>query len=178
MRSHLRASRRFAASRPTLAWIALAGLVAGTLDILYATGFWALKGVPPERILQSVAAGVLGRASFSGGGATAMLGLALHYVIATAMAAAYFLVAPRRPVLLQRSWWCGALYGLLLYAVMQYVVLPLSAAPGGGTPDPVWVACSVAAHVLLVGMPIARLARRALVGAGARSNPYPATDAG
>ena len=65
---------RLPAPRSLPAWILLAGLSAATLDILYATGFWALKGVPASRILQSVAAGVLGKASFSGGLATAAPG--------------------------------------------------------------------------------------------------------
>ncbi|MBA3759414.1 MAG: hypothetical protein H0X07_02700 [Gemmatimonadales bacterium] len=38
------------------------------------------------RIFQSVAAGLLGQASFEGGAATAALGLALHYLIALTMA--------------------------------------------------------------------------------------------
>jgi hypothetical protein len=59
------------------------GFVAGTLDIAYACIFWALKrGVPATRIFQSVAAGLLGQASFQGGGRTAALGLVLHYFIA------------------------------------------------------------------------------------------------
>src|SRR5690606_21249190 len=70
--------------------IAFGGLVAGSLDILYAMAFWWLKaGVSPLRILQSVAAGALGPASFDGGAASATLGLVLHFAIATAMAAAY-----------------------------------------------------------------------------------------
>ena len=72
-----------------LGWMLLGGLCAGTLDILFATGFWALRGVAPQRILQSVAAGVLGKASFGGGAASAALGLGLHYLIAIAMASAY-----------------------------------------------------------------------------------------
>ena len=164
MSPHPRAPARFAPPRSLPAWILIAGLAAATLDILYATGFWALKGVPATRILQSVAAGVLGKASFSGGVATAALGLALHGVIAVAMAAAYFLVARRLPLLVQRPWTYGALYGLLLYVVMQYVVVPLSAAPGGGPANPLWIACSILAHVGLVGLPIAGFARHALAG--------------
>lgn len=160
--SQQRHHTRLPASRSLPAWILLAGLTAATLDILYAAGFWALKGVPPTRILQSVAAGVLGKASFSGGAATAALGLALHCLIAVAMAAAYFLVARRLPLLVRRPWTCGALYGLLLYVVMQYVVLPLSAVPGGGAPNPLWITCSIVTHVLLVGLPIAWFARHAL----------------
>jgi hypothetical protein len=55
-----------------LVFVVAGGLVAGTLDIAYACVFWAIKrDVPVQRILQSVAAGLLGEASFEGGGATA-----------------------------------------------------------------------------------------------------------
>jgi hypothetical protein len=142
------------------------GLVAGTLDILYACIFWALKrGVPAQRILQSVAAGLLGDASFEGGAATAVLGLALHFLIATSMSVAYYLVARRWPLLWQRALPCGAAYGLLLYAIMNYVVVPLSAA-GRGSKDPLWIALSIAVHVLLIGVPIALFARRGISEGG------------
>jgi hypothetical protein len=56
------------------------GLVAGAFDIVYACAFWWWKaGEPPPRIFQSVAAGLLGPASFEGGAATAALGLGLHF---------------------------------------------------------------------------------------------------
>lgn len=137
------------------------GLVAGTLDIVYAISFWALKAeVPAARILQSIAAGLLGKASFEGGGATAALGLGLHYFIATSMSVVYYLVAGRWPLLRQRPVLCGAGYGLLLYGIMNYVVVPLSAA-GPGSKDPLWVALSITVHMLLIGVPIALFARRA-----------------
>lgn len=137
------------------------GAVAGTLDIVYACVFWALRSaVPARRILQSVAAGLLGKASFEGGAATAALGLALQYLIAISMSAAYYLVAVRWPLLWRRPAACGAAYGLLLYGIMNYVVVPLSAA-GSGSKVPLWIILSIAAHVLLVGIPIALFARRA-----------------
>ncbi len=150
------------------AWpIVLAGgLVAGTLDILYAVIFWRIKaGVPAQRILQSVAAGLLGQASAAGGVRTAVLGLVLHMLIATTMAVVYFLVARRWPLLWQRPWLCGAAYGLWLYVAMNYIVVPLSAAGGGGSRDPVWIALSVAVHVLFVGIPCALASRIALTPA-------------
>jgi len=148
--------------RPRPARFVLAGgLVAGALDIVYACAFWALKaGVPARRILQSVAAGLLGRSSFEGGAATAALGLTLHLLIATSMSATYYLVARRWAFLRRRPVLCGAGYGLLLYGIMNYVVVPLSAA-GPGSKDPLWIALSIAVHVLLIGIPIALLTRRA-----------------
>jgi hypothetical protein len=148
------------------------GILAGTLDIVYACGFWAVKAdVPAQRILQSVAAGLLGKASFTGGAATAALGLALHYMIAVAMSLAYYLAARWWAVLWQRPVTLGAAYGLLLYVVMNFVVVPLSAA-GPGSQDPLWVTLTVAVHALFVGIPIAVFARRAiLIGEGADRPP-------
>ena len=138
------------------------GLVAGTLDITYACVFWGLKrGVPVERIFQSVAAGLLGKASFSGGAGTAALGLLLHYLIATSMSLVYYLVAHRWSLLSERPIVCGAGYGLLLYLIMNYVVVPLSAT-GPQSKDPLWISLSVVVHVLLIGVPIALFTRRAL----------------
>ena len=142
-------------------YVLAGGLVAGTLDIVYACVFWGVKhAVPVERILQSVAAGLLGRASFNGGVGTAALGLVLHYLIAVTMASAYYVVARRWPALWKRPVLCGAAYGLLLYGIMNFVVVPLSAAAPGSR-DPLWVVLSVAAHVLLVGIPIAGCVRYA-----------------
>lgn len=138
------------------------GVVAGMLDIVYACAFWAIKtSVPPERILQSVAAGVLGPDSFDGGAASAVLGLVLHIAIVIVMSLAYFAAARRLPKLWEHAAVCGALYGLLLYGVMNYVVVPLSAA-NPGPKDPFWIGMTVLAHMLLVGVPIALFTRRAL----------------
>jgi hypothetical protein len=136
------------------------GIVAGALDITYACVFWAIKaGVPARRIFQSVAAGLLGReAAVSGGNATAALGLALHFFIALTMAAVYFVVARRWPLLWRRAWVMGAVYGLWLYIAMNYIVLPLSAA-GGGSRDAVWITLSVLVHVVFIGIPCAVGAR-------------------
>ena len=137
------------------------GLVAGTGDIVYACVFWALRtGAPAVRILQSVAAGLLGRASFEGGVATASLGLTLHYLIATTMSVTYYLVASPWPLLRRRPLLCGAGYGLLLFVVMTYVVVPLSRANPPPS-DPLWIVLSVAVHALLIGVPIALFSRRA-----------------
>ena len=148
------------------------GLVAGTLDITYACVFWGVKaGVPVRRIFQSVAAGLLGKASFEGGAATAALGLGLHYFIACSMAVVYYLVARRVPSLRERPVPYGAAYGLLLYGIMNYIVVPLSAAGGGGAKDPLWVGLSVVVHMFLIGVPIALFVRAAL---GATPSPQTA----
>jgi hypothetical protein len=144
-------------------FVLVGGLIAGTFDITYAWVFWALKaGVPAQRIFQSVAKGLLGPAAYRGGIGTAALGLFLHYFIAMSMSGIYYLVARRWAVLQEHPLRYGAAYGLLLYAAMNYVVVPLSAARGGGSGGVLWVTLSIAVHVFLIGIPIAIFASRAI----------------
>jgi uncharacterized membrane protein YagU involved in acid resistance len=166
--------------------ILLGGFAAGALDILYAFVVYGplSYGVSPERILQSVAAGWIGRdASRAGGMETAMLGLASHFMLATIMAGIYVLLATRVKALTSGALLWGFIYGLILYVAMNYVVVPLSAsatghfatasevAPrlqeafsevrGGGDDDYPWMlAGTIFTHTVLVGMPIALIAER------------------
>jgi hypothetical protein len=143
----------------------LAGaLLIGTLDILFAIGFWLPRGVAPIRIFQSIAAGLLGTRAFSGGPATAILGGALHYFIALAIVVVYWLVGRRVAFLVRHPLACGAIYGIGVYLVMNYVVIPLSAA---GRPKRFlvwWVVSSVVVHAFLIGVPAALFARAAARG--------------
>src|SRR5471030_331245 len=79
--------------------IFLGGLIAGTLDILAAFLNLHRVGVAPERVLQGIASGLLGRSSFRGGMATAALGLFCHFLIAFGAAAVYYAVSRRLRVL-------------------------------------------------------------------------------
>ena len=146
-------------------YVLLGGLVAGTFDITYACTFWFLKrGVLPARVFQSVASGLLGDASFTGGWRTAALGLALHYFIATSMAVTYYLFARRWSELWHKPWVYGPLYGVLLYGIMNYIVVPLSAA-NPGSRNLTWVVLSIAVHAFLIGTPCALFSRRAMQAA-------------
>ncbi|HEY8411114.1 MAG TPA: hypothetical protein VIK76_06920 [Pyrinomonadaceae bacterium] len=139
------------------------GLVAGTFDITYACVFWAIKaGARPTRIFQSVARGLLGPASFQGGAKTAALGLFLHYFIAITMSIFYYFAARKLTVLHKYPLRCGAVYGLGLFLVMTYIVVPLSRAGGGASPGKLWVVLSILVHMFLIGVPIAFFTRRAI----------------
>lgn len=117
-----------------------------------------------------MAAGLLGPISFEGGWATAVMGLLLHYFIAGSIAAMYYLVARRWALLWRWPLLSGAAYGLLLYAVMNYVVVPLSAARPGSK-DPLWISLTVLVHMGLIGIPCALVARRAIRGRWILSEP-------
>jgi uncharacterized protein YacL len=146
---------------PRWAVVVLGGLILGTTDLLFATLFWRIGyGVSATRIMQSVARGVLGAASFEGGVPTALLGALLHYTIALTMAAIYYLVSRKLDVLTRRPIACGLAYGVLLYLIMNLVVLPLSAVGMPKFNNVVWVALSVVMHAAF-GLICAFTARRA-----------------
>lgn len=145
-----------------LAYVLAGGLVVGTLDIVFAMTFWSWRAdLPALRVLQSIAAGILGQASFEGGIETAAIGLALHFFIALSMAVVYYVAARRWPALWQQAVPWGTVYGLLLYGIMNLLVVPLSASPAPA--DPLWVILSVPVHVLLVGVPIALFVRQGML---------------
>ena len=130
-------------------------LMVGVLDILEPIVFFAFRGVKPMRILQSVAAGLLGRdAATSGGWTTALLGLALHFFIAFCVVLVYHLAATKFDVLTRHPILLGTIYGLGVWTVMNFVVLPLSAV---GPPrfTPVGIANGFFAHIVCVGIPAA-----------------------
>ena len=143
----------------------LAAAVAGSLDLLYAFAFWGAQGLPPVRILQSIASGWLGREAYSVGAPAAVLGALSHYGIVLVMAWTCYRVARIWPALAWRPWLFGPLYGAALYLAMTYVVVPLSAAGNGQWPAWQWSQLAhLAAHMALVGTPCAFAAASALRG--------------
>jgi hypothetical protein len=157
------------AKRPWTPWrtILLGGLTVGILDILDAFIFFGLRGVGAERILQAIAAGLLGRdAAIAGGLRTALLGLFLHFVIATGVAATYYLISYRLSVLIRHPVISGMFYGILVFFVMQLVVLPLSATAGSGRliPSGIVLVNALLIHMLGVGLPAALFTARGRTG--------------
>ena len=134
------------------------GLAVGVLDFLDAIIFFGLRGSTPRGIFQYVASGLLGRAAFSGGTKTFVLGLLLHFLNAFIFATIYYFASLWLPTLIRRPFLWGPLYGVVVHLVMTFVVTPMSAAPVGKYPVPVMLN-GVIGHALLVGLPIALIAR-------------------
>jgi len=141
--------------------IACGTLVVGVLDALDALVFFGLRGVPPIRIFQSIAAGLLGREAFQGGTATAVLGACLHFFIAFAIVTIYVAASRRARVLADRPVIFGLVYGVAVYVVMTTIVVPLSAAGGGAPPSVPVMVNGLLIHALGVGLPSALFARAA-----------------
>jgi len=109
---------------PELSAVVLGGLVAGTIDIGAASLiYWQ----DPIVIFHSIASGILGTASFRGGVVSASLGLGLQWAMSVIIAAIYVQVTNQIPTF-RRAWIKGGLLaGVVIFLVMNYVVLPLSA---------------------------------------------------
>jgi hypothetical protein len=149
-----------AVARPQyLKAIALSCLIAGTLDISDALIFYGLRGVSPIRLLQNIASGLLGRIAFTQGWLSAIFGLLLHYLIATTVATIYIFASRRLP-LSRHPFFFGTLYGIAVYVVMNYVVLPLSKIGPHPLPQLIPLVNGVAALIFCIGIPIALIARR------------------
>jgi uncharacterized membrane protein YagU involved in acid resistance len=143
--------------------IVYGGLAVGVLDALDAMIFFGIRnGVKPIRIFQSIASGLLGRErSISGGLKSALLGVFLHFLIAFILATVFYVASSVLPILIRHAVISGMTYGVAVYFVMNFVVLPLSAVAPRTGPIP-WAVFlnGVAGHALIVGLPIALFARR------------------
>jgi uncharacterized membrane protein YagU involved in acid resistance len=146
-------------NRSALPVIVRAGLTAGVCDItaaLVVYGEWFTKSV---RILQGIASGLLGKAAFDGGLATAALGLLCHFTIATGAATVFYGASRLLPFLTRYALATGPLYGIAVYFFMQLVVIPLSAIG----PRPFSLRLTIIGniiHVCCIGLPIALTVRR------------------
>jgi len=110
-------------------------------------------------ILRSIAGGVLGERSFTGGAPTAMLGLLLQEVMGILIAAIYVLASEPLAALRRRWVLWGLCYGAVIFVVMNYVVVPLSA--WNVVPHfSAWTLAGNLAAMFLFGLIVAYFAKR------------------
>lgn len=109
-------------------------------------------------MLQGIAGGLLGRSSFDGGFATAGLGLGIHFSIALVAVLAFYIASRKISFLTQQPILSGLFYGIVVYAFMYWVVIPL-AFP---TAHPSYSrdVTAVIIHMVLIGLPIALIVSR------------------
>ena len=139
---------------------AIATAISGTLDILFAMVLTLWFGREIPNMLRYVASGPIPVATEMGA-AGAILGLLVHFALMAIMAAVLMVYLRRNPDYLEHPIWMGVVYGLITYAVMNWLVVPLrfdTSLP----PRPVSIATQLFAHIALVGIPMALVARRYL----------------
>jgi uncharacterized membrane protein YagU involved in acid resistance len=138
------------------------GALGGLLDILFAITFAGYNGLPPERLLQIVASGALGKAAFSGGMPAAAFGLACHFALSFVWMAIFFFAARRLPALAGKPLLAAVGYGLLVFFTMRLLVLPLSAFPRPVTFNAFSWGMDILSHIFLFSLPIVWATRKVL----------------
>ena len=131
------------------------GLIAGTADISYAIIFTVTQGSSAQGLLQFVATGLLGKAAFQGGWVTASIGLTLHFIITFFITLIVYLTSQRIHLINHRPFIAGMLIGVAVFAIMKFVVLPLSAFPFPVNLKPLSTITNLLSHMFFFGVPIA-----------------------
>ena len=146
-------------SRGWLAPVLTGGLLSGAIDLTYACTYHGLvSNVPPMRIFQSIGSGLFGKASFEMGATSATVGFIAHFVILI-VAAGIFNVARRRfAYLREHAYVSGMIFGVGIWLTMNYLVVPLSAAPQFKS-NLQGTLSDFAVHVLLLGPAISLAAK-------------------
>ncbi len=136
--------------RPTSS-ILLAWLLAGTIDALAAMIIYQVAPMPMFRF---IASGAFGAAALTGGLGMALAGLAFHYLIALVWTILFYLLYPRIRIMRMNRMATGAVYGVLIWMVMNLLVLPASSVRQA---DFTLRSVTLGAVILVfaVGMPIA-----------------------
>src|SRR5437016_3481931 len=117
--------------------IAYGGLAIGICDFLDASIFFPLYyGMSFVDVWHGSASGLIGREASRGGGLkTALLGILLHFVVATCIAAVYYILSRNIPFLIRHPVISGLTFGVTANFVMQWIVIPLSAIGWRPGPD-------------------------------------------
>ena len=137
--------------------IALATLISGTLDILFAMILTLIYGREIGDMLRYVASGPLPAATDMGA-VGALLGLIVHFTLMAIMAAIFMALVRKRPVLLETPFRTALAFGVITYFAMSWLVVPLRF----GTPlppKPISIATQLFAHIVFVAFVFVTVAR-------------------
>jgi hypothetical protein len=138
--------------------ILITGLIVGAMDITSAIVITLLRGGTIVRLMQFIASGLLGKSAFQGGLATAALGLTLHFVIAFGLVTVFYFTSRKLAFLREWPVLSGIAYGLIVFAVMNLIVLPLSAATPRHSLSGDLI--QIAIHMFIIGLPTSLLLHR------------------
>lgn len=143
--------------------IIITGLIAGVLDLSGAIINYMLshKGTFPKKILEYIAGGVYGGSALDGSLKMNIMGGIFHFSLAMIWTIIFFVSYPKVKLFHKNIWLTAFLYGLVVWAVMNLVVLPLSAWKAPISPFSVTTASRAAFILMLcIALPNAISARR------------------
>jgi hypothetical protein len=131
-----------------------AGLIAGTVDIGAAC---TINQIGPVPILRFIASGLLGT-PLAHEPWVYCVGLILQWIMSIIIAAIFVFAASKIPALLRRWAAAGIAYGIVVYFVMTFVVVPLSRARSGHVTMTSFIENLLA--MILFGLIVAYIAKR------------------
>lgn len=128
------------------------------MDIASAIIITLLRGGTILRLMQFIASGLLGRQAFEGGLPIGFLGLALQFVIAFGLVTVFYFARGELAFVRNYPVPSGIIYGLIVFAVMNLIVLPLSAAAPRHSVSGDLIQIGI--HMFIIGLPTSLLLRR------------------
>jgi hypothetical protein len=132
-------------------------LLTGTLDA-FAAILISYK-IPPAVIFKFIASGWFGKEAMSGGTSMILFGLIFHYLIAACFTVTLFWLYPYVVKILKNKYLIGIIYGLVIWLIMNYVVLPMTNIPKShGHLELISLLKGIAALVICIGLPVALIA--------------------
>lgn len=143
--------------------ILLCTLIAGSMDISEAFIFAWCNGYKPAAVLRYITSGLLGNRAFNGSAGYVWLGLGIHYFIAFCWTVLFVVLISRSSALLRRPFVTGVAYGVLIYTVMNFAILPLTGLTAHRHFTWIGVTNAVLALVVCMGLPLAYLSSTFLV---------------
>ncbi|MEO5603610.1 MAG: hypothetical protein ABIR06_22005 [Cyclobacteriaceae bacterium] len=90
---------------------------------------YSLYNRPPIIVFQYIASALLGRASFSGGFLSGLIGLIAHFFIALLWTILFFNLHPTFSFFVRNKIIKSIIYGIIIWTIMNLLVLPLSRIP-------------------------------------------------
>jgi uncharacterized membrane protein YagU involved in acid resistance len=148
---------------PILKTSIYAGLIAGTIDIGAAC---TINMIGPGPILRFIASGLLGT-PLPHETWVYCLGMGLQWIMSIIIAAIFVIAATKIRALWRRWIAAGIAYGIVVYFVMTFVVVPLSRAKSGHVTMSSFVENLLA--MILFGLIVAYMAQRMAPKAAARA---------
>jgi hypothetical protein len=140
-------------------FILISGLIVGTVDGMAAVVWhYAAGGKDPAGIFKFIASCLIGKRAFGGGTEIVLLGVFLHYCIATIFSAFFYFLCAKVKAFKGHNLSYGALYGLFVWAVMNLIVLPIIIHSIPSNPKNIIIGLII--HILCVGIPMSLILGR------------------
>jgi hypothetical protein len=139
--------------------ILLTGLVVGTVDGLAAI-VWHLStgGNNPAGIFKFIASCLIGKTALTGGTEMVILGVLLHFLIATIFSAFFYFLCLKIKSFKGENILYGALYGIFVWIVMNLILLPVIIQSVPKNPKNIIIGLFI--HIICVGIPMSLIYKK------------------